>query len=369
MRKLKRKLRFIRPVIHSGRHWRSRIKRLDIIIFSLLILVVSINFAFFYVNTIDEPVRADVIQVIDTRNDGGLIYQNLEVRSQGEIYKITQEVPDNRDLQYKAGDSIILEQKGENFKIVGFDQTEYLLISLVILFLLLLISIGLDDFKEILPVLLFLPFFMSGLLFEILDKAGVYLTILLLLPAVTLITVTAVSRRMRIALATTLATLLTLLAILPLSLITYEIFNLAKGFENFNYLGPVFRMEEYQGLYHFSVLIIIFGTIINSSIATSTRAVAILKRQAQSKELIRKIIVDSQKDIARRINSLFFILLGFSIIAVSYAYETREDFWNEQIFIQNFTYFIISGLSVILSVFFSAGLVTYFVRSDNQEKR
>lgn len=340
----------------------------DIVIILIFALIIGANALFCYYNKVHSVKRAEVYEVQETYSDGGLIYQKMTVLYKGEEHEIKQEVSPVQENQYTNGDKVILENYGEEYRISGFDQTRLVMASLVIIALLLIISVGFDDLREILPVLLILPFVFSGLLFEALERTGFIVTgILFFIPAI-FITAFSVSNKRLITVAASLSGTLTILSMMFLSYLIFDFFHLGMTFSRMDPAVKSLDFADYKVYYIFSMILVIFGLIVNSSIATARRAIKLTNLRIPWGQIVKQIVVKSQSDITRRLNSMFYLVLGFSFINLVYSFNSRGDYWNDSIVAGTIVYFIISVLSVILSVFFSAGIVTFYLAKSAENK-
>jgi len=343
----------------------KEITKLDVFIFILLIITFGANFYYIYQQNADSKfTKGKITNVVSEVNDGGIVYQELEVAAGEEKFTIKQEVEDSNTARYSKGDKVILEKSQDqaSYSIKNFDRTFLMIASLVILAVLLIASIGLDDLKELVPILLVLPFVISGILPELMSNMNLILLGLVFFPLLTFLTTFVNARKLSITLSITIASLLSLLTVFLLSLSLFRLLKLTDIYKSYVDVRRAIEFEDFSGFFHFSILVIVLSTIINNSIAVSSRARKLVSRRLKPSTMIKKIVIQSQKDIARRANSLFFVFLGITLIPLLIAYQNSFDFWNSARVVEGFTYFIISLFGVILSVLFTSIVMTIYFK-------
>lgn len=352
--------------ISTMRSIKRKIKKLDFTTLLLVIILIAINLGFAALSTHQKSEqKAKVVSVEKEYNDGGIIYQELLVNDGNKDINVKQEIPDEH-ARYKVSDTVVIDQQKDTYKIKGRDYSNFYLISLALLIAVLVIAIGLDDFKEMLPVISILTFLGSGMLLNVLDNHGPLLTALLFLPIITIISNLAVSRNKRVIIANTLSVLVSLMVITAFSAALFEILNLSVYYQESAFLKTNISYDSFKSLYYLSAIFISFGTVINSSISATKRAIAIKRYKYTAAMMMKKIIIESQKDIARRINVIFYIFLGMSIISMTYSYSKNENYMNNILVLANFVYFIISALGVILSVVSQAILTSLAFKEEEK---
>lgn len=313
---------------------------------------------------------AKIEAVISEENDGGIIYQNLNLKTEdGENIYIRHELLSSTIGKLDVGDEVIYENVDDNYQIVTSSRGPWVVITLISAFLLLVFAVGLDDMKELLPVFVIAPFVFSGLLIELIEYAHPLVIFTLILAGVTILTTYAYSSKKGVVFTATFSNLLTLLFVLIVNAALLDIFNLSETYNNFVGIRNDMEFDQYWTLLNLSVLFIVFGGVINNSIILARRAQQLFDSKIRVREVIRKLVVGSQQSIARRMNNFFLVFSGLAIIPLAISLEQNYPFWNDINLIRFFVFWISSVIAVIISVFSSALIAGIFLNLNKKENK
>lgn len=339
-------------------------KIINFVIVVFVVVVIAINaYYFLYKRNPSEQAIGEVVEAMDIENDGGLIYQNLLVSLKKEKYELKYELSPNQK-ELSIGEKVILSGEGESLKILDVERGKEMVIILISFIILLLLATGLKNFEYILPMLIFGPFLLSGLLIEIISKIHIFLFIFPMIIIISSLVSFQISRKLRISLVVTASTLITMLLSFLIIYILTHLLNVEDLYYGNYQAKENLTPKEFWNLFYMSVILISFGAVINNSIHIANMVSQITEKNSSAGSMIYKIIESSQKIVASQINNLFFVMAGLSLIQLLLVTYTLTNFWNDAIIIQSFIFFISSAFAVILSVPLSAIIATFFENSN-----
>ncbi len=328
-----------------------------IIVWTVVTLLWLINIGYF-VNQYksDTRLKATISEVVSEENDGGILYQNLIIKNaDNENLFVRHEILNSDITKFQQGDSVIYEKISEdNYKILSLERGLWMVAIMIFVIVLLTLVVGLDDVKEIIPVLVSLPFIFSGLFLKLLDVTHPLIVFGGFVLLISMFSSYALSNKRSMVFITTLSNMITLMLVLIIHLALVDLFKLADIYTNNLAVKRAMDFDTYWSLLIFSALLIAFGGVINNSIVWAKKAEQLLSVDIQTSKLVQRIIIASQQRIARRLNSLFLVFLGLAVIPMASNIDSNVGFWNDPNLVLYFVLFVISALAVIISLVISA---------------
>lgn len=335
----------------------------------ILAAVIFLNMGYFFSYRPPSNPKARVISVLEEENDGGIVTQNLiiELLDSKEEKQVSYELLNPELTRLRVNDIVSVNEIEEGqYEIVGLDRGILVLVIALIALLLVLVSIGFDDLKELSAVLLIIPFIASGLFGYLIANINILIILLTLAVILTWISAYLISSKVNVAVVATVSNLLTLIIVLALNLAMFKILRIGDVYYNYIDIRINMQFDSFWQLFNVGVILVTFGTILNNTIILSRRAESLFSEYMSPSQLIKKLTYSSQNLVARRINIIFFLFLGLSVIPISIS--SQEGLWNSSRVLEYLVLFISSVFAVILSVFLTAVISAVYLNLTKKEQ-
>ncbi|MFQ5493009.1 MAG: YibE/F family protein [Candidatus Dojkabacteria bacterium] len=301
---------------------------------------------------------AEVVNLIDLVEDGGFFYQNVEARLDGteQFINLRVQVKDLNLEEIKIGDRVYVNEVdssiGTLYSFSGHNR-ETLLFWVVMIFLaFMLVILGRQGFKYVIPTLIIFTLTFSGSLVYLLSNFNIFVASFVLLGFVAFISMLIHLRNVKLAAIVGISQLLTLFIILMINLLLFKSTFLTELFyTNISFLESRIALVEFWSIINAAVLFVAFGATLNTTLDVVQ---GILKKKqtypsTNTINLIREGTAHNQIAIARVINSLFFVFLGISLVHIMIAGgEGSIPFWEDPFVVQSLLLFINASIAALL---------------------
>ncbi len=343
----------------------SKIRNNRWIIFAVFLFVVVVGINLLYVFT-KSPVkdvvsRVKVESIVEKRHDGGINYETVELSKNGQRYELKHEYTNRSSQKLERGDVVNIKKVNNNYVLLDVDRTATLIIVSCIFLGLILLSLGTKHLVELLPALFILPFLLSGLFSYLSTKVSFILLFFAFILFVAFVSIYLVSENLKVTLLNVCAIAITLLIVVFINYALTKILKISDVYYNYVDVRNSFSYEEFWRLFNFSIIFLAFGGIINNSMSISKRFAKRIKENAPVENILQLIIREPQKNIVKRINNLFFIFLGFSMVPLVIASRESELIWNNLSVLENFVLFMSAVAASIISPIILASVTFIFL--------
>ena len=361
-------------------------------IFVFFIILVLIGIGTMTANTTESNLHlAKITGISDLENDGGFYYQNVTAEIVDPAFpdknsfslRIPLEDPDFEKImvgtyinvkRLPSSISIPVTPNEESvseaptFIFTGYSRGNILFWLVFLFMIFLLVMLGIEGFKYILPSLLMVIWLITGNLIFALSRNNIYLATFAILMVLAFFSIYLQAKNFKIAIIVAISQAITLFLILLINLVLFEkLFLNELYYENLNVSALGFA--EYWSLLNVVVVFISFGAIINATLDV-VKGMMNYKQNipgVSSTGLIKEGTRHHQIAIARIINVLFFVFLGLMLINLLYfSREKYLNYWDDPNVVFLILLFINSASAALLVGPVSAIITAIFINASNK---
>ncbi len=343
------------PKLTSSK-WLTIRKSIDIAIATAVVLIVVATTAISAKTQLSSSnlQSAQVVELLGYTEDGGYIYQNVQVQVGQLTTDIRFQIRDKQLEALSAGDQIYLDVRetasGTFYSFVAHKRSSNLLWYSLIFLCLLVVMLGVKGIKYIYPSLLIMIAISTGVLTYLLTNFNIYLISLTLLIAVSFIANLLQFKDIKLASVVSLANLVTLTLVLLLNLALFRINFLTDLYYTDSYRSQL-TIFEFWALLNSVIIYIAFGVSTNTALDVAKRVIAKKKKFPRTAlaKLIREGTEENQIASARVINGLFFLFLGLILINIVTGLNSTKLFiWDDPEIIRNVILFMNASIAALL---------------------
>lgn len=340
----------------------SREKLLMAVVF-FIILVWGIT-VFFSRNNDSQLKLARITEIGSLQNDGGLFYQNTTATLEDNSLKVKAWFPlriplkDPQLEKIRVGESVYVKEVQTSnaditvtsYVFTGFSRTNLLFWIMLIFLTFVVVMLGVQGLKYILPAILMAMIVVSGNISSLLTGDNSYLFAFVILIAIAFASISLQVKNMKIALIVSFSQAATLLLILLINIVLFEKLFLSELFyNNLNFLDLNFYV--YWRTLNTAIIFISFGAIINATLDVAKGMITHKENVpgVAIVSLIKEGIRHHQYAVARIINVLFFVFLGLMFVQfVNFPKEKYMYFWDDPDIVHLLLLFINSATAALL---------------------
>ncbi|HLD03203.1 MAG TPA: YibE/F family protein [Candidatus Dojkabacteria bacterium] len=363
-----------------------------LLIFVLFIILVLIGIGTMSAKPAESNLHLAKITVIgNLENDGGFFYQNVTAEIVDPAFsgqntfslRIQLEDPDFEKIltgtyinvkRVPSSVSLPVTPDGESssetptFIFTGYSRGNTLFWLVLLFLVFLLVMLGVEGFKYILPSLLMVIWIVSGNLTFSLHGNNIYLASFAILMLLAFFSIYLQAKNFKIAIIVVISQAVTLFLILLINLVLFEkLFLNELYYENLNV--RVLGFAEYWSLLNVVVVFISFGAVINATLDV-VKGMTTYKQNipgVTNLGLIKEGTRHHQIAIARIINVLFFVFLGLMLINLLYfSREKYLNYWDDPNVVFLILLFINSASAALLVGPVSAIITAVFINTANR---
>jgi uncharacterized membrane protein len=334
------------------------IKYKSILISSILLIIVGTLsiFTFWDISQkYDGPLISTRINRLgELRNIGGFYYQNVEVNVDGSNVLLDIQLKSIELETIKEGKNIYVKQVSPNLNVytfAGFQRTSEILWLLIIFVGLLLIILGTEGMKYILPTVITLILITNQSIQNILIN-NIYLGSIFLLGIVGFASIYLWTKNIKVTSTITISQILTLVLILLFNTIIFKNLILTDMYyDNINLLNTELKLSDFWALLNAGVIFMSFGASLNTAFDVASSIFDQKKRSPNSttKTLLKEGYNHNRLAIARIINMLFFIFIGISLMYILWPNADKYIyFWDEANVAYALVLFVNSAIAAML---------------------
>jgi uncharacterized membrane protein len=344
------------------------------------ILVLLSGYIYFFKTANNNEVeKAEVIKLNEIKNDGGFNYQYVEVEIKNPKFQTAIKIPitDPKLEKISVGSSIYVKKistsLGENFNFAGFRRVENVKWMFLIFFVLLLVMLGKVGLKYIIAAFLFSIIVASGTFSFFTAHFNIYLVSFGFISVIAFTSILLQFKNFKIAIIVTLAQIFTLVLILLMNLVLFRISILTEIFySQVRYLEQSISIYEYWALANVGVIFLAFGTTLNTTYDVVSSIILKKKKYPTSTvtSLLEEGTQNSQIIGGRVINNMFFVMLGISLLYITFFDSSKYfSFFDDPFVTQNIILFINASLAALLIAPITSLISVIYLASQKQKSQ